>query len=92
MKNGLNQDMSGLLMTSTCFCKDKTKKILFTIKRKIKNVSKANRNYNNLQIKYRSRVKYLDVILAESTSRGSMTLYSRFKLLDRKTELLTGTF
>ena len=52
----------------------KTKSILFATKSKIKKVRKLNIKYGDMQIKQRSKVKYLECMLDETMSGKTMTL------------------
>ena len=77
------------------FGKDKTKSILFASKHKIWKVPKLKINYKNIQIKQHSKVTYLDCILDETMSGGSMALKlinkinSRLKSQHRKNKFST---
>ena len=54
------------------FGEDKTKSILFTSKRKVKNFQKIETIYNIIQIKQHSRITYLGSILEETMPGKSM--------------------
>ena len=75
---------------SIYFGEDKTKSILFASKCKIKNLQKIEIIYNNIRIRYHSRVTYLGCILEETMSGESMghivisRVNARLKLLHKK--------
>ena len=75
---------------SIYFGEDKTKSILFASKRKIKNLQKIEIIYNNIRIRYHSRVTYLGCILEETMSGESVghivisRVNARLKLLHQK--------
>ena len=55
------------------FRDDKIKSIPFATKFKIKKVRKLNIKYGDIQIKQHSKVKYLECMLDETMSGGTMT-------------------
>ena len=50
------------------FGDDKTKSIVFVIKRRVKNICKLNIRYKEINIKQQARVRYLECVLDESIS------------------------
>ena len=77
------------------FGEDKTKSILFSCKRKIKQLQNLEIIYNNIRIKQHSRVTYLGCILKETVSGESMAhkviskVNVRLKFLHWKNKYLT---
>ena len=75
------------------FCDDKTKSILF--KFKIKKVRKLNIKHGDIQIKQRSKVKYLGCMLDETMLRETMALSvinkinNKLKFIYQKNRFLT---
>ena len=66
------------------FGEDKTKSILITFKFKKKNIKKLDITYGNMQIKQRSKVKYLGCLMDETVSGGVSLSYKCF--FDTETE------
>ena len=97
----LNKDFSNLCdwfienKLSIHFGDDKTKSILFVNKYKVKKTGKLDINYNGIQIKQHSKVKYLGCILDETLNGESMALSViskvnlKLKFLYRKNRFLT---
>ena len=79
---------------SVHFGEDKTKSILFGSKRKIKNASSLDIEYNNIKIKQYRKVTYLGCILDDTLSGESMANHvinkanSRLKFLYRQDKFL----
>ena len=77
------------------FGDDKTKSVLFTTKRKAKNIRKLNIRYKEINIKQQAQVTYLGCVLDESMSGEPMALKvvnkinRRLKFLYRKNKFLT---
>ena len=57
------------------FGEDKTESIIFSTKYKVKRAEALNIKYNGVEIKQRSKVKYLGCILDETLSGESMALH-----------------
>ena len=69
------------------FGKDKTKSILFTSKRRSKNIHQLNIRYNQMNIKHHSQVTYLGCVLDERMSCEPMAL-KVIKKINRKLKFI----
>ena len=96
IKKILNEDFENICdwfvdnKLSIHFGVDKTKSILFTSKRRAKNIRKLNRRKKELNIKQQAQVTYLEWALDESMSGEPMALEAVNKV-NRKLKCLYGT-
>ena len=101
IEHQLNKDFSSLCewfvdnKLSIHLGKEKTKRILFGLKLKLKNAGKPNKMYNGTEIKQSSKVTYFRCLLDQTMSGESMALKvikkinQKLKFLCRKNRFLT---